>query len=246
MSRRTSLKGLLAVAALGVCALAAASANADVTIGTDVNNATGTTQGTCEGTTVSTDACVVTWPSLTQGGPLTSPCDGTVTRFRINGAGPTTATYRLRVLHLSGTTATAVSASGGVPLMTNGVNTFPTSVPIHTGDQVGIEFTPPIAYNVVRYRTVGTTYSYRSGIPDSGSASPTSVYTGFNSTEYLVNADVACTQPAQAGGPTTTSTCTKKKKTKHREASAKKKKKKRGCKKRRSSGALLHRPEVIT
>lgn len=225
MSGRTSLNGLIAAAALAICALAAAPANADVTIGTDVNNAIGTLQGTCQGTTIS-DACVVTWPSLTQGGPVTSPCDGTVTRFRINGAGPTTATYRLRVLHLSGTTATAVSASGGVPLTTNGVNTFPTSIPIHTGDQVGIEFTPPLAFNVVRYRTAGTSYAYQHGIPDSGSAPPTSVSNGGYATEYLVNADVACGAPS-GPVPTAKKKCKKKHK---REASAAKKK---HCKKKK-------------
>jgi hypothetical protein len=234
MARRAWIAS--AVAATTLLLSPAGGASADVTIGTDVNNTTGTIQGTCEGTTINVNACVVTWPALSQGGPVTSPCDGTVTRFRINGAGPTTATYRLRVLHLSGTTATAVSASGGVPLMTNGVNIFPTSIPIHTGDQVGIEFTPPIAYNVVRYRTVGTTYSYRNGIPDSGSAPATSAYTGMNATEYLVNADVACTQPATGttnqgtSAPTpTTARCTKKKH--KREAGAAKKK--RGCKKKK-------------
>jgi hypothetical protein len=211
-------KAMTKVFALAVltAALAVAPAYADTTIGSDVNDSP-TTMGTCFGNP--TFSCVVVPTSLTSGAQLTSPCDGTVTRFRINGV-PTANTYRLRVIHLSGTTATAVSSSSAVSLAVNGINTFPVSLPIHTGDQFGLDFNHGTTDHSVRYRQTAPLLLYENGIPDSGTA----IATGSNnSLEYLYNADVACGVPA----PTTT----KCKKKKHRDASVAKKKK--GCKKKK-------------
>jgi hypothetical protein len=221
---RTSV--LLGLAAVGICAIAAAPASADTTIGSDVNG-TPPNLGTCFGNP--TFACVVVPTSLPSGAQLTSPCEGTVTRFRINGV-PTANTYRLRVVHLSGTTATAVSASSPVSLSVDGVNEFPVSLPIHTGDQFGLDFNHGTVDFSVRYRQPGNDLLFKNGIPESG----TTVATGTDEfLEYLFNADVAC---AGTGGPvgqspaTTAAKCKKKKK-KHREAAAAKKKKKCGKKK---------------
>jgi hypothetical protein len=212
-----------AVLTLGLCGIAAASAKADVTIGSDVSG-TPPTAGTCFGN--ATFACVVVPISLPSGAQLTSPCEGTVTRFRINGV-PTANTYRLRVVHLSGSTATPVSSSPPASLTADGVNTFPASLPIHTGDQFGLDFNHGTVEFSVRYRQPGTDYFYKNGIPDSGTGASTGT---DNFLEYLFNADVACAAPAPPpqGSPSKTPAKKCKKKRVKRKGSAAAKKK--GCK----------------
>jgi hypothetical protein len=169
--------------------LGAGTAQADVTVGDDVNYSGPTNRGTCNGPA---SGCVVVPASVPNTSILTSPCEGTVTRFRINGV-PTNNRYRLRVLQLAGTTATAVSASPAVALMSDGVNTFNTSLPIHAGNQVGLEFTIGTDFQSVRYRSPAMTLAYLGGIPDSGSSSSA---TSDTIDQWLFNADVACTVPA--------------------------------------------------
>jgi hypothetical protein len=225
VSSPRALAASLIALAVTVCAGVAAPALADTTIGSNVNG-TPATAGTCFGNP--TFACVVVPISLPSGAQLTSTCEGTVTRFRINGV-PTANTYRLRIVHLSGTTATAVSASSAVSLSVDGVNTFPVSLPIHTGDQFGLDFNHGTVANSVRYRQPGTDYLYKDGIPDSGSGASTGT---DNFLEYLFNADVACSSGGgQQSATTTTPKCKKKKKKHKRDASAAKKKK--GCKKKK-------------
>jgi hypothetical protein len=203
-----------------LAAFTVAPAQADTTIGSDVNGTT-PTAGTCFGN--SSFACVIVPISLPSGAQLTSSCEGTVTRFRINGI-PTANTYRLRVVHLNGSTATAVSSSSAVSLTADGVNTFPVSLPIHPGDQFGLDFNHGAVDNSVRYRQPGAAALYENGIPDSGTATSTGTN---NSLQYLFNADVACA--AAQAPPSATHKC-KKKKAKKQASAAKKKK---GCKKKK-------------
>jgi hypothetical protein len=213
----------IAIALVAVSAVAAVPAHADTTIGGQV---TGPEHdlGTCFGT-----PCVVVPTSLPSASQLTSPCEGSVSRFRINGV-PTVNTYRLRVVHLSGSTATAVSASSPVSLSVDGVNTFATSLSIHAGDQLGLEFTDDTVGNTVRYRQPGNDLLFFSGIPDSGSQSTANTDSFL---DYFFNADVACSTSAPVTPPpAATPKCKKKKKKVKREASAAKKKKK-GCKKKK-------------
>ncbi len=216
---------LVVLGVIAACAIGAAPTRADVTIGSNVNG-TPPSAGTCFGNP--TFACVVVPTSLPSGAQLTSPCDGTVTRFRINGV-PTANSYRLRVVHLSGSTAAAVSASSAVSLAVDGVNTFPISLPIHTGDQFGLDFNHGTVDFSVRYRQPGTDDLFKNGIPDSGTGASTGT---DNFLEYLFNADVACGTGGQGGPNTaTTTTCKKKKKKHRRDVSVAKKKK--GCKKKK-------------
>jgi hypothetical protein len=206
--------------AVALTLFAVVPAQADTTIGSDVNGTT-PTAGTC-GFGNPSLACVIVPISLPSGAQLTSSCEGTVTAFRVNGI-PTANTYRLRVVHLGGSTATAVSSSSPVSLTVDGVNTFPVSLPIHPGDQFGLDFNHGAVDHGVRYRQPGAAALFENGIPDSGAG----ISTGTNnSLQYLFNADVAC---GGQNATTTTKKC-KKKKAKKQASAAKKKK---SCKKKK-------------
>lgn len=208
------LPGVPVVSVLVLSGLIVAPARADITIGADVSDSS-LTRYVCN---FMGDGCVVVPTALLNGGPLTSPCEGTVTRFRINGI-PSNNTYRLRVLQVSGTTSTAVSASSAVPLMSDGINVFPVSLPIHAGNQLGLEFADSPDFQVVRARQMSQSLTYFNGIPPSGSSSNTTA----SDLEYLFNADVACTVPA----PAKKKKCKKKAKKKSAAASKKRCKKKK-------------------
>jgi hypothetical protein len=203
-----------------------AAAPGAVTIGADVDTHGQTlARGTCQGIPIQSACVIVTnkpTPGITSGVQMLSPCDGTVTGFRINGV-PTANTYRLRVVQISGeTTATAVSSSAPVSLTLDGVNPFPANLPIRAGNQIGLEWLNDAAFQSVRYRgPAESVTSFLGGIPESGSA------TGSEGSgdEYLFNADVEC------GTPAPKKKCKKKAKGKKKSGAAKKKKK--GCKKRK-------------
>jgi hypothetical protein len=219
--RRTGFALVPAVVVLGLLSAAPSGA---VTIGADVTtNAQFLSRGTCFES--SGNRCVSVTnkptPGITGGAQMLSPCDGTVTGFRINGV-PTNNTYRLRVVQMSSeTTATAVSSSVPVSLSSDGVNPFPANLPIRAGNQIGLEFYSAIDFQSVRFRMPADSVATIYGLPESGSA------TGANgSLEYLFNADVECGTPVQP----TKKKCKKKAKKKSSASAAKKKK---GCKKRK-------------
>lgn len=77
------------------------------------------------------------------GAVVASPSDGTIVRWRINGAsGP--GGFKLRVLHPAGfgtETGSGTSAEGKP--VSIGTQVFATSLPIHAGDLIGIDITDP-------------------------------------------------------------------------------------------------------
>jgi hypothetical protein len=218
----------LAVAAAMLLFTGVASpAHADTTIGADVNQAFNYT-GACDGGGVPANRpCTVVNLATNPARPMQSPCDGTVTRFRLNGV-VTANTYRLRAVTDNGNgtyTATATSAPP-VTIQSPGVNEYAASMPIKQGQYVGIDFMGDTALGLRGYAGSpgsgyfeAVLYAFPSdGVPGADTAPPDYAI-------YLYNADVACSQP------TTTATKCKKKKKKHREASVAKKKK--GCKKKK-------------
>ena len=141
MGRSGIRAALLAMIAVGACAIAATPASADTTIGVDVNQAHNYT-GACDGGgNPANRPCTVVNMITTPARTMQSPCDGTVTRFRLNGV-PTANTYRLRAVTDNGNgtyTPTATSAPP-VTIQTTGVNEFAASMPIKQGQYVGIDF----------------------------------------------------------------------------------------------------------
>jgi hypothetical protein len=219
----------IAIAA-GVCLVAAAPASAQTTtVGVDVNHSSNGT-GACGGMTPADKPCVMLHRA-SPSNPVTAPCDGTVVRFRINGL-VTADRYRLRAVSDNGNgTFTGTATSPAVTIQSDGVNTFPTGMPVKRGQFIGLEFMDATVVSV-RYFYGGpgggfaSTYIYSfpaDGTPDTP--------TGNEDSAYLFNADVTC------GSAQATPTCTKKKKKKKGKkksaAQAKKKKKKPGCKKKK-------------
>ncbi len=198
--RRWRAYALGAYAIMVLDSRTATAGSQDVTFGSDVNGPSAA-MGTCFGN--SGFACVVVPTSLPTA-QTTSPCDGTITRFRINGA-PSTNSYRLRVVQIAGNTATVVSSSGVVSLAVDGVNTFDASLPINAGDYLGLDFNQSTENFKVRYRQPGTDLLFKNGIPESGSVNATGTDSFL---EYLFNVDVACTQTSTTSTPVSTSSTT--------------------------------------
>ena len=221
---RNRSRWLLAGVAIGICVFAA-PARADTTIGADVNQGHNYT-GVCDGGGVPANRpCTVVNLATTPARTMQAPCDGTVTRFRLNGI-VTVSTYRLRAVTDNGNgtyTPTATSAPP-VTIQSPGVNEYPVSMPIKQGQYVGIDFMDDTVPGLYGYGGPGffeaVFYAFPGdGTPDTDTPPPDDAI-------YLYNADVACSSGSGQGGQN----ATKCKKKKHREASAAKKKR---CKKKK-------------
>jgi hypothetical protein len=215
------------VLAVALAALAVVPAQADTTIGADVNQAHSYTGACNGGGNPANQPCTVANLITTPARTMQVPCDGTVTRFRLNGV-PTANTYRLRAITNNGNgtyTPTATSAPP-VTIQTPGVNEYAASMPIKQGQYVGIDFMNDTVGGLYGYHGAGFFEAVFYAFPaDGGLATDTPPP---DNDIYLYNADVACGSGQAAQNATK---CTKKKKKKHRDASVAKKKK--GCKKKK-------------
>ncbi|MGZ5386462.1 MAG: hypothetical protein ACXWZV_03430 [Solirubrobacterales bacterium] len=226
-ARRCSRRFALAAATLAAGALAAApGAAADTTIGADVNGPS-TYTGACGGSNPSQRPCTVV-NTIILGRTVRARCDGTVTRFRLNGIA-TANTYRLRIVHDNGDgTFTSNASSNLVTITSDGVHEYPTSLPIKQGDYPGLDFMDSTTGGVLGNGDVSDGvfehYFYAfpaDGIPDTPD--------GFNHpATYHYNADVACGGDPGKGGQSGQAKKCKKRKGKKSAATAKKKK----CKKK--------------
>lgn len=133
---------LIASVALLASALAlafAVSASADTTIGANVNQTT-SERGTCGYKAALERPCVLI-TSVIPGQVMTAPCDGTITRFRINALVRPNNHYSLRVIRINGDgTFTGTATSAPVTPTIEGVNEFSTSLPISAGETIGMDF----------------------------------------------------------------------------------------------------------
>jgi hypothetical protein len=129
---------------LTLAGLAQGQALAAVTVGSNLSNPPDNTR--CFPLTEGTISCTLAQTSLpgpsTAPGGLTSPIDGVVVRWRIElgGALPhtTAAAGRLRVLR--GDLGAGSSASENL-LLSAGTYTFPTRLPVRSGDRIGLDTT---------------------------------------------------------------------------------------------------------
>src|SRR4249919_2048347 len=132
--------GKLAIAAIGGTFLSlalAAPGSAEVTIGADVTQMP-STSNTCAYNESEIQPCVAV-TTLLPGLPVASTCDGTITRFRLNGFVRPANSYRLRVVRMDGGGLfTTTASSPPVVLGREGVNEFPTSLPIKAGEYIGL------------------------------------------------------------------------------------------------------------
>jgi hypothetical protein len=210
--------------AVALAALAVAPAQADTTIGADVNQAF-TYTGACNGGGIpANQPCAVVDLNTNPVRTMQAPCDGTVVRYRLNGI-VTANTYRLRAVTNNGNgtyTPTATSAPP-VTIQTTGVNEYAASMPIKQGQYVGIDFMNNPVAGLRGYSGPGFFEAVFYAFPADGGFATDTPPPDYDI--YLYNADVAC---SGATGQTATK-CKKKKK--HRDASVAKKKK--GCKKKK-------------
>jgi len=159
-------------------ALAAGAADAtEVTIGADVSQTT-SESGTCGYLSGAERPCVFVDNAI-YGGPfsLTSPCDGTVTRFRLNGIPRPENHYALRVIHRNGDgTYTASATTAAVQIATEGVNEYSTSLPIKTGETLGIDFLDSTEEYGLRWvGSIGASSAVLFAFPSDGTAKAASI-----------------------------------------------------------------------
>jgi hypothetical protein len=199
---RDAAAGLALAVAISAAAAAffAPLSAADVTIGANVNQST-TESGTCGFKSAAEKPCTLI-TSVVPGQTMIAPCDGTVTRFRLNGFPRPGNHYGLRVVRRNADGSfTGEASSASVAITTEGVNEYPTSLPIAAGDQIGLDFKDSTEDHGVRWvggSAVSAFYFY--AFPaDGGSSQPTGSATFY----YLFNADIACTPPPPPPPPPT-------------------------------------------
>jgi hypothetical protein len=191
---RFAATGLIAAAtiALAGAAYSAPADAAEITIGANVNQQT-SESGTCGFAAAMERPCLFA-TAVIPGQTMTAPCDGTITRFRLNGIVRPANHYSLRVIRDNGNgTYTGTATSAPVAISVEGVNEYPTSLPISAGEGIGIDFLDSLESYGLRW--VGGTQvkaGYFYAFPADGTpAAPTGPATFY----YLVNADIACSPP---------------------------------------------------
>jgi hypothetical protein len=185
-------RGALALIAMTILAAMfwAPLSSADTTIGAYVQQ-NPSTSGSCGYKAASEQPCLFV-DTIIPGLAATAPCDGTVTRFRLNGIPKPNNHYRLRVVRRNADESfTGTASSAPVTLAVDGVNEYVTSLPIATGEYIGVDFQNPTEQFGLRWveqPASGALYFY--GFPaDGGSARGT----GSSTISYLYNADIFCT-----------------------------------------------------
>ena len=243
MSLRRRTGAVLAWVAISVCALAATPAAADTTIGADVNQAFNYT-GACDGGGIPANRpCTVVNLTTTPARTMQSPCDGTVTRYRLNGT-ITANTYRIRAVTDNGNgtyTPTATSAPP-VTIQTTGVNEFAASMPIKQGQYVGIDFMDNPVVGLRGWGGPGffeaVFYAFPAdGTPDTDTPPPDYAI-------YLYNADVACPAAADRAARTRRPRSARRRKRRRTGTRRSRRRRRAARRRRRSSGPAACRPPV--
>ena len=185
------LLGTLILAGLIFASTSASAGAAETTIGATVSQPA-TEAGTCGFKEARERPCLLVWTAI-PGQAMTSPCDGTITRFRINGIPRPNDHYALRVVTVNGGgTFTGTATSSPVSVTTEGVNEYATSLPISAGQTIGLDFLDSTEEHGVRLvGDAGAIGGYFYAFPaDGGTAPATGSANGWH---YLFNADVFCT-----------------------------------------------------
>lgn len=189
---------------LGLCCAvlgaAAPAASAAVTIGADVTQMPATS-GTCGYSYAPERPCMIlSTPAAFPDRQAVSPCDGTITRFRLNGIPTPADHYRLRVVRENEDGSfTGTATSDQVSIATDGVNEYATELPIAKGEYIGVDFQDSTEDHGLRYVGTGSEIEqlvFYAFPADGGSAHPG--HEGYS--YYLFNADVACAGEGEGGG----------------------------------------------
>jgi hypothetical protein len=177
---------------------ATASGATVYTFGAEINQSP-ITAGTCGFEHSTERPCVFVDNTITsQAGLLTAPCNGTITRFRLNGIPHPGNSYALRVIDRNGDGSyTGTATSAPVEIATEGINEYATSLPVSKGESIGIDFEGSTEEHGLRYVSEpGVSSAVLFAFPADGTpAFPNIASTGFY---YLYDADVEC---AAGSGP---------------------------------------------
>ncbi|HTT93618.1 MAG TPA: hypothetical protein VMF55_03040 [Solirubrobacterales bacterium] len=199
--------GLLAVVMVCACAsVGAATADGATvyTFGAEINQSP-ITAGTCGFEHSTERPCVFVDNTITsQAGLLTAPCNGTITRFRLNGIPRPGNSYSLRVLDRNGDGSyTGTATSAPVEIATEGINEYASSLPVSKGESIGIDFDGSTEEHGLFYVSeAGVSSAVLFAFPADGTpAFPNIPSTGFY---YLYDADVECAAGSAPLGPPAT------------------------------------------
>jgi hypothetical protein len=162
-----------------------------VTIGANVNQSTANT-GTCSYKLASERPCLFLNEIIPGQTAMTAPCDGTITRFRLNGVPKPNNRYQLRVIRKNADESfSGTATSAPVAVSTDGVNEYTTSLPISAGETIGLDFDESAEDRGLRWvETPGVGSLYFNAFPADGGSE---LGTGHSAIYYLYNADITCT-----------------------------------------------------
>jgi hypothetical protein len=203
MTRRGARTALIVLLTLGFGASAPSLAAAAVTFGSTLPAPTAGYYDAC------TNPCTAAQVELPGAKPR-SPLDGTIVRFRLRtAAGSDAQKLKFRVLRSSNGasfTGAGTSAAFDLPLAA-GVTEFPVSMPVRTGDYIGIDLPSGAKQARIVARDAD---AFQAGwfpaLADAGAARPSGNPRGSDPTRYdvLLQADVepATTAPPPAPTPT--------------------------------------------
>jgi hypothetical protein len=196
--------GLLAVVTMCGCAwvgAASASGATVYTFGAEINQSP-ITAGTCGFEHSTERPCVFVDNTITsQAGLLTAPCNGTISRFRLNGIPHPGNSYALRVLDRNGDGSyTGTATSAPVQIATEGINEYATSLPVLKGESIGIDFEGSTEEHGLFYVSEpGVSSAVLFAFPADGTSAFANIpSTGFY---YLYDADVECAAGSGPLGP---------------------------------------------
>jgi hypothetical protein len=192
--RRSQFVGVFVGLVCAFACLTGVAAAAETTIGPDVSQPT-TNSGTC-GFEKSTERPCLFVNNLIYNAATKSPCDGTITHFRLNGFPRPLNEYSLRVVRQNpdgSYTGTATSAP--VTIATEGVNEYATDLPIAAGEMLGIDFLDSLEEHGLRWvGTVGSLSAVLYQFPPDGQPAFADIPT--TNFYYLFDADIQCAAPA--------------------------------------------------
>jgi hypothetical protein len=187
MKARTSV-AVMAVG--GALALAQAAAADTVTLGSTV--ASGPLMNLCTGST----ACTYIPFGNAYSPSLVVPYNGTVTSFAIN-SGSTAGTVTLRILRpAAGGRFTGAGTSAAVTIA-GGVQSATTSLPVRTGDLIGLENADDALLFDAGTLTTFTAYYQLPALGDGASAAPSNI---SSTRRLLLSAVLQYTKPAGGNG----------------------------------------------
>lgn len=199
-SRGSRLVGFTGAACLLIAVSLAPASSADVTIGANVNQSTGTS-GTCGFESPSERPCAFV-NNVVPGQTMTAPCSGTVTRFRLNGIPRPANHYRLRIVRKNADGSfTGTASSDPVTIGVEGVNEYETSLPVTAGEGIGVDFLDSTEDHGLRdvFGSAVSSFYFFAFPADGGSAFPPNPAAAFY---YLFNADIACASVTPSPSPT--------------------------------------------